>query len=146
MIVGVSHPSGTVIGGALAPSEVLLLENKYFLLLCHIQWCLNYQLNYMTYHWQVVVHLGTWLDVNLPLKLVFQLEDITVIFIFLPLFLWLSSRDTEIEYFFRSLIPSTRIISTDDSSALIGLLSSGSNSTLSRRDTMRQQITRRDIE
>ena len=70
--------------------------------------------------------------------------DTAVIFILLPLFLCLGSRDTEIEYSFRSLIPSTRSISTDDISALTGLLSNGSNSILSRRDTMRQQGTRRD--
>ena len=44
---------------------------------------------------------------------------------------------TEIEYYCRVLIPSTRSMSTDDSSILTGLLSSGSNSTLSRRDIMR---------
>ena len=53
------------------------------------------------------------------------------------------SRNTEIGYFFKTLIHSTRSISIDDSSTFKGLLSSGSNSIHSRRDTMRYQRTRR---
>ena len=46
--------------------------------------------------------------------------------------------DTETEYSFRVLLLSTRSISTDDSSTLSELLSSGSNSILSQRNTMRE--------